>query len=69
MYVVGVKGPSVLALHRPFDLARGDRSIDCLHDIHIGVGKNPLRFWVDKEHKRKEFSVFDQVCECACNYV
>lgn len=42
-----MKGISVLALHRPFDLAKGI-AVDDLHCIYLGVTSDLLHYWFDK---------------------
>ena len=46
-----MKGISVLALHRPFNLAKGI-AVDDLHCIFLGVTSDLLHYWFDKTFRR-----------------
>lgn len=58
----GVKGPTVLALHRNFDLV-GGIVIDNLHGIYLGVTLSLLHLWFDKTNRGKIFFIGDKVCK------
>ena len=55
----GVKGPSPLCIHPPFDMVRGI-AIDSLHCIYLGVTKH-LHLWFDKERKMEDYYIGDKV--------
>ena len=59
----GVKGATVLALHKPYDMSTGI-AIDDLHAIFLGVTLALLRYWFDPKHRSSVFSIRSQVC-CA----
>ena len=61
LQVVGIKGATVLSLHRPYDVSKGI-AIDDLHAIFLGITLDLLRFWFDKKHRTKTFSLRSQVC-------
>ena len=54
------EGIPVLALHCPFDLAKGI-AVDDLHCIYIGVTSDLLHYWVDKTFWGKQYSIQAQV--------
>lgn len=56
----GVKGLSVLALHKPFDICRGV-VIDSLHCVYLGVTLKMLKLWFDKETRTETFSIRTKV--------
>lgn len=60
MQVKGVKGPTVLLLHAPFDICQGF-VIDVLHCIFLGITKNLLSFWFGKAHTKKPYSIRKKV--------
>ena len=55
-----MKGPTVLALHPRFDLASGV-VIDNLHGIFLGVTKNLLHLWFDKQNKGMPYFIGNKV--------
>ena len=61
LQVVGIKGATVLSLHRPYDISKGI-AIDDLHAIFLGVTLDLLRFWFDTKHRTEVFSLRSQVC-------
>ena len=65
--VKGVKGPCVLALHQPFDLARGC-VVDDLHCLYLGVTLQLLHFWFEKKHRTKSFYIGNKVCTCTISF-
>lgn len=58
--VQGVKGPSVLALHSPFDVVWGV-VIDDLQGVFLGVTLTLLYLWLSKAYKRKLFFIYKEV--------
>jgi hypothetical protein len=58
---VGIKGATVLSLHRPYDPSKGI-AIDDLHAIFLGITSNLLHFWFDNKHRTEVFSLRRQVC-------
>lgn len=58
--VLGVKGPTVLALLPSFDLVWGV-VIDDLHGIFLGVTLTLLHLWFDKANKTKLFFIGNKV--------
>lgn len=56
----GVKGISVLALHKPFDICRGV-VIDSLHCVYLGVALKLLKLWFDKDTRMEDFSIRTKV--------
>ena len=58
--VLGVKGPTVLALLPSFDLVWGV-VIDDLHGIFLGVTLTLLHLWFDKSNKTKPFYIGNKV--------
>ena len=58
--ICGVKGPTVLALHRHFDLV-GGVVIDDLHGVYLGVMLSLLHLWFDKTNRGKPFFIGDKV--------
>ena len=67
--VMGVKGASILCIHRPFDLSKGV-AIDDLHVIFLGTVSDLLNYWFDERFKTKPFSIYRKVCKFiyACMY-
>ena len=61
LQVVGIKGATVLSLHRPYDPSKGI-TIDDLHTIFLGIASNMLHFWFDNKHRTELFSLRSQVC-------
>ena len=61
-----MKGISVLALHRPFNLAKGI-AVDDLHCIFLGVTSDLLHYWFDKTFRGKQYSIRAQVRKDTCN--
>lgn len=59
--VLGVKGPTVLALLPSFDLVWGV-VIDDLHGIFLGVTLTLLHLWFAKSNKAKPFFIGSKVC-------
>ena len=47
LQVVGIKGATVLSLHRPYDISK----VIVLQAILLGVALDLLCFWFDKKHK------------------
>ena len=64
--VKGVKGPSILAVHRPFNLVKGV-VVDDLHGIYLGVTRLLLKLWFDKDHRGRDFYIGNKVCSL-CNH-
>ena len=54
------KGPTVLALHPCFDLAKGI-VIDDLHGIYLGVTLSLLHLWFNRINRGKTFFIGDKV--------
>ena len=55
--VKGIKGASVLAAHKHFDLSKG-AVIDVMHCVFLGVmEKNLLSFWFDIKHRSAPYSI------------
>ena len=52
----GIKGPTVLAIHKPFNLSDGF-VVDALHNVFQGITKQLLSFWFSKQHAKKDFSL------------
>ena len=63
-----MKGPTVLALHPPFDLVWGV-VIDDLHDLFLGVSLSLLRLWFDKSHGGKPHFIGSKVYINQCIHV
>ena len=59
LQVVGIKGATVLSLHRPYDISKGI-AVDDLHAVFLGVTLDLLRFWL--KHRTEIFSLRSQVC-------
>ncbi len=60
MQVKGIKGATVLFLHRPFDVVKGI-GIDSLHIIFLGVVSDLLKYWFDKQHRTSTYSIYSKV--------
>ena len=50
------KGPTVLVLHKPFDLS-SVFMVDDLHCVFQGITKQMLHFWFSKKHSKKDYSI------------
>ena len=57
---IGVLGPSVLSLHKPFVLPTSI-VIDDLHCIYLGVTKTILKLWFNSKFKRAPFYIGNKV--------
>ena len=57
---MGIKGPSVLALHKPFGFSKGF-VVDLLHCVFFGVTKHFPSLWFSKKHSKKESSIKSKV--------
>lgn len=58
---MGIKGASVLCVHRPFDLGTGF-VIDAMHCVFLGVmSKQLLPFWFGVAHRTKPFNIRKRV--------
>ena len=53
MQVQGVKGPSVLSLHPPFQLPWGV-IVDDLHCLYLGVASHLIELWFDKKYRGQD---------------
>ena len=60
---MGIKGPSVLALHPPIDIAKSC-CIDSLHALYLGVSLKLLHLWFDKKGKSQAYNIQQQVQCC-----
>lgn len=60
--VKGIKGASILFLHKPFNGVKGV-GIDSLHIIKffVGVVSDLLKYWFDKQHRKSAYSIFSKV--------
>lgn len=58
--VKGIKGASILFLHKPFNVVKGV-GIDSLHIIFLGVVSDLLKYWFDKQHRTSAYSIFSKV--------
>ena len=58
--VKGIKGASVLFLHKPFDVVKGV-GIDSLHIVFLGVVSDLLKYWFDKQHRTAAYSIYSKV--------
>lgn len=56
----GVKGASVFMLFKEFNLVEGFVP-DWMHGICLGLIKNLLAFWLNGEHKSKDFYIGNKV--------
>ena len=56
----GIKGPCILALHQPFDMARGF-TVDDLHCIYLGVTLKMMHLWFDKVNRQKPYYIGNKV--------
>ena len=56
----GVKGASVFMLFKEFSLVEGFVP-DWMHGICLGLIKNLLAFWLNGEHKSKDFYIGNKV--------
>lgn len=61
--VNGVKGISILALHKPFDLVKGV-AIDSMHAVFLRVVLSLLTMWFSTEHKNKNYSLRRKIAFC-----
>lgn len=58
----GVKGASVLFIHKPYNLCTGT-VIDVMHCAFLGVmAKTLMVLWFDAAHRSKPFSIRRKVC-------
>lgn len=60
LQVKGVKGASVFMLFKEFNLVEGFVP-DWMHGICLGLIKNLLAFWLNGEHKSKDFYIGNKV--------
>ena len=59
---MGIKGASILCIHKPFDLCAG-MVVDAMHCVFLGVmAKTMTTFWFGVSHRLKPFSVRRKVC-------
>ena len=54
--VKGIKGASVLFLHKPFDVVKGVGI-----DSFLGVVSDLLKYWFDKQHHTAAYSIYSKV--------
>ena len=60
LQVKGIKGASVLFLHKLFNVVKGV-GIDSLHIVFLGVVSDLLKYWFDKEHHSSIYSIYSKV--------
>ena len=60
MQVQGIKGPSVLSLHPPFQLPWGV-IVDDLHCLYLGVASHLIDLWFDKKYRSKDHYIGQKV--------
>ena len=63
---MGIKGASIFCMHKPFDLSKGF-AIDDLHVLFLGITSNLLNYWFGDSHKRKPYSINNNVKTCVLN--
>ena len=65
---MGIKGASVLCVHKPFDLGTGV-VIDAMHCVFLGVvGKQLLPYWFGVVHRSKPCSIRNRVSQVFMDY-
>ena len=65
--VRGIKGPSVLSLHSPFQLPWGV-IVDDLHCLYLGVASRLIELWFDKKYKSKDHYIGQKV-QCTVDFM
>ena len=61
LQAMGIKGASIVCIHRPFDLSKGV-AIDDLHALLLGSVNDLLNYWFSERFRTRPFSIYRKVC-------
>lgn len=54
---MGIKGASILCMHKPFDLSAG-MVVDVMHCVFLGViARTLMKLWFGVTHQAKPYSI------------